>query len=223
MDQISFNARINIDYGKVRDGLLFDNYFDKQDKKQIKFVLKRVRNLADLKEPSVVSINPRLDNNQLNFITSVEDKTGKIKTVISERSARKMAVDDNFANRFVSNIRQAIVNTEITRKELKKIKALFKNSKTLQNDGFLSELPYFMLLHLNKGHNPADRIIYVLNEIQKNYPKEKSVVSIKKIRKASKTGQTSKVMSYFTVKNSDGEKVLPIQYLLKDPIQNLFA
>lgn len=30
-------------------------------------------------------------------------------------------------------------------------------------------------------------------------------------------------MSYITVKNSDGEKVLPIQYLLKDPIQNLFA
>ena len=223
MDNVSFKANIKTNRFKIKESLLFDKYFDKHTKADLKRVIKQVDSLSGMKEKSSVVINPRLDNNQLNLITTVKDKSSSVSTVIQERSARKIATDENFAARFVSNIKQAIVNTEITRKELKQIKKHINQSKTLENKDFIENLPNHYMTSLKKGNNPTKRILSVLKEIEKNYPNEKNILSIKNERTKPNQGKSSKVLSYFVVTNSKGEHKISMHSLLKDPAQNLFA
>lgn len=223
MDNVSFKANIKTNRFKIKESLLFDKYFDKHTKADLKRVIKQVDSLSGMEEKSSVVINPRLDNNQLNLITTVKDKSSSVRTVIQERSARKIATDENFAARFVSNIKQAIVNTEITRKELKQIKKHINQSKTLQNKDFIENLPNHYMTSLKKGNNPTKRILSVLKEIEKNYPNEKNILSIKNERTKPNQGKSSKVLSYFVVTNSKGEHKISMHSLLKDPAQNLFA
>ena len=222
-NNISFKANIQTNKFKIKENLLFDKYFDKQTKVELKKVIKQVDSLSVMKQKSSVVINPRLDNNQLNLITTVKDKSGKISSVIPERSARKIATDENFATRFVSNIKQAIVNTEITRKEVKQIKKHINKSKNLENKDFIENLPNHFIDSLKKGNNPTKRIISVLSDIEKNYPNEKNILSIKNERTKPNTGKSSKVLSYFIVSNSKGEHKIAMHSLLKDPAQNLFV
>ncbi len=222
-NNISFKANIQTNKIKIKESLLFDKYFNKQTNKNLKEVIKQVDGLSTMKQKSTVIINPRLDNNQLNLITTVQDKSGEINTVITERSARKIATDENFATRFVSNIKQAIINTEITRKELKQIKKHINKSKTLENKDFIENLPDHFIDSLKKGNNPTNRIISVLNDIEKNYPNDKNILSIKNERTKPNPGKSSKVLSYFIVSNSKGEHKIAMHSLLKDPVQNLFA
>lgn len=222
-NNISFKANIQTNKIKIKESLLFDKYFNKQTNKNLKEVIKQVDGLSTMKQKSTVIINPRLDNNQLNLITTVQDKSGEINTVITERSARKIATDKNFATRFVSNIKQAIINTEITRKELKQIKKHINKSKTLENKDFIENLPDHFIDSLKKGNNPTNRIILVLNDIEKNYPNDKNILSIKNERTKPNPGKSSKVLSYFIVSNSKGEHKIAMHSLLKDPVQNLFA
>lgn len=222
-NNISFKANIQTNKIKIKESLLFDKYFNKQTNKNLKEVIKQVDELSTMKQKSTVIINPRLDNNQLNLITTVKDKSGEINTVITERSARKIATDKNFATRFVSNIKQAIINTEITRKELKQIKKHINKSKTLENKDFIENLPDHFIDSLKKGNNPTNRIILVLNDIEKNYPNDKNILSIKNERTKPNPGKSSKVLSYFIVSNSKGEHKIAMHSLLKDPVQNLFA
>lgn len=222
-NNISFKANIQTNKFRIKENLIFDKYFDKQTKANFKKVIKQVDSLSTMKQKSSVNINPRLDNNQLNLITTVKDKSGEISTIIPERSARKIATDENFAARFVSNIKQAIVNTEITRKELKQIKKHINKSKTLENKGFIENLPNHFMNTLKKGNNPTQRIISVLQDIEKNYPNEKNILSIKNERTKPNQGKSSKVLSYFIVTNSQGEHKIAMHSLLKDPVQNLFA
>lgn len=219
MDNVSFKANINLDYFKVKEGMIFDRYFDKTDRKTLKRTLKEVQKLSSSKVKSNVDINPRLDNNQLNLITTVSDKTGNIKTVIPERSARKMVDDENFANRFISNIKQAIVNVDITRKNLKQINHTINKSNTLEDTGFTGRLPYYMLESLKQGTNSTKRIISILKKIDKKYPDEQNKISIKSIKNNKNHSKTT----YFVLENSQGEKKIPIQNLLRDPMQKLFA
>ena len=223
MDNVSFKANIKTNRFKIKESLLFDKYFDKHTKADLKRVIKQVDSLSAMEEKSSVVINPRLDNNQLNLITTVKDKSSSVSTVIQERSARKIATDENFAARFVSNIKQAIVNTEITRKELKQIKKHINQSKTLENKDFIENLPNHYMTSLKKGNNPTKRILSVLKEIEKNYPNEKNILSIKNERTKPNQGKSSKVLSYFVVTNSKGEHKISMHSLLKDPAQNLFA
>ncbi len=223
MDNVSFKANIKTNRFKIKESLLFDKYFDKHTKADLKRVIKQVDSLSGMEEKSSVVINPRLDNNQLNLITTVKDKSSSVSTVIQERSARKIATDENFAARFVSNIKQAIVNTEITRKELKQIKKHINQSKTLENKDFIENLPNHYMTSLKKGNNPTKRILSVLKEIEKNYPNEKNILSIKNERTKPNQGKSSKVLSYFVVTNSKGEHKISMHSLLKDPAQNLFA
>ena len=223
MDNVSFKANIKTNRFKIKESLLFDKYFDKHTKADLKRVIKQVDSLSAMEEKSSVVINPRLDNNQLNLITTVKDKSSSVSTVIQERSARKIATDENFAARFVSNIKQALVNTEITRKELKQIKKHINQSKTLENKDFIENLPNHYMTSLKKGNNPTKRILSVLKEIEKNYPNEKNILSIKNERTKPNQGKSSKVLSYFVVTNSKGEHKISMHSLLKDPAQNLFA
>ena len=223
MQNISFKANIKIDYQKLNEGLVFDSYFFGENKKNIKRIIKQVEALSEMKQKSSVSITPRLDHNQLNLITRVEDKKGIVQHVVTERSARKMVDDNGFAVRFISNIKQAIINVDITRKELKKIKKAMKDLHSIQDDGFMPNLPTYFLDSLNKCNNPTKRIISLLKKIDKTNPNEIKSVSIKTIKKRSEYPHTSKVMSYFCVKTGESERFLQIQHLMKDPSQNLLV
>lgn len=223
MQNISFKANIKIDYQKLNEGLVFDSYFFGENKKNIKRVIKQIEGLSEMKQKSSVSITPRLDHNQLNLITRVEDKKGIVQHVVTERSARKMVDDNGFAERFISNIKQAIINVDITRKELKKIKKAMKQLKSIKDEGFILNLPTYFLASLNKGNKPSQRIIELLEKIDKTNPDELKSVSIKTMKKRSEFPHTSKVMSYFCVKTKSGEKLLQIQHLMKDPSDNLFV
>lgn len=219
MDNVSFKARINTNKYNIREGMIFDRFFaDKTNKNVLKQTLRQVKNLSNLKEESTVTINPRLDSNQLNLITTVTDKTGKISTDIPERSARRMVENENFAHRFVDNIKQAIVNVEKVRKNIKLIDKTIKKSKTLQNDNFMERLPLYMIDNLNKNNNPTKRIVSVLKKIDKQYPNEINKISIQTRRNPKNHSKTT----YFVLENSRGEKKIMIQNLLKDPMQNLF-
>lgn len=220
MDNVSFKARINTNKYNIREGMIFDRFFaDKTNKNALKQTLRQVKNLSNLKEESTVTINPRLDSNQLNLITTVTDKTGKISTDIPERSARRMVENENFARRFVNNIKQAIVNVEKVRKNIKLIDKTIKKSKTLQNDNFMERLPLYMIDNLNKNNNPTKRIVSVLKKIDKQYPNEINKISIQTRRNPKNHSKTT----YFVLENSRGEKKIIIQNLLKDPMDNLFA
>ena len=220
MDNVSFKARINTNKYNIREGMIFDRFFaDKTNKNVLKQTLRQVKNLSNLKEESTVTINPRLDSNQLNLITTVTDKTGKISTDIPERSARRMVENENFAHRFVDNIKQAIVNVEKVRKNIKLIDKTIKKSKTLQNDNFIERLPLYMIDNLNKNNNPTKRIVSVLKKIDKQYPNERNKISIQTRRNPKNHSKTT----YFVLENSRGEKKIMIQNLLKDPMDNLFA
>ena len=220
MDNVSFKARINTNKYNIREGMIFDRFFaDKTNKNALKQTLRQVKNLSNLKEESTVTINPRLDSNQLNLITTVTDKTGKISTDIPERSARRMVENENFARRFVDNIKQAIVNVEKVRKNIKLIDKTIKKSKTLQNDNFMERLPLYMIDNLNKNNNPTKRIVSVLKKIDKQYPNEINKISIQTRRNPKNHSKTT----YFVLENSLGEKKIMIQNLLKDPMDNLFA
>lgn len=220
MDNVSFKAHINTNKYNIREGMIFDRFFaDKTNKNALKQTLRQVKNLSNLKEESTVTINPRLDSNQLNLITTVTDKTGKISTDIPERSARRMVENENFARRFVDNIKQAIVNVEKVRKNIKLIDKTIKKSKTLQNDNFMERLPLYMIDNLNKNNNPTKRIVSVLKKIDKQYPNEINKISIQTRRNPKNHSKTT----YFVLENSRGEKKIMIQNLLKDPMDNLFA
>ena len=220
MDNVSFKARINTNKYNIREGMIFDRFFaDKTNKNALKQTLRQVKNLSNLKEESAVTINPRLDSNQLNLITTVTDKTGKISTDIPERSARRMVENENFARRFVDNVKQAIVNVEKVRKNIKLIDKTIKKSKTLQNDNFMERLPLYMIDNLNKNNNPTKRIVSVLKKIDKQYPNERNKISIQTRRNPKNHSKTT----YFVLENSRGEKKIMIQNLLKDPMDNLFA
>ncbi len=223
VNNTSFGANVNINYNRLQGDLLFDKFFNLRDKQDLVEILGKVEKFSKMKEKSSVNIVSRLDNNQLNLVTTVEDKSGSIKTIINERSARKMVYDNDFTCRFLSNIKQAIVNVEVVRKELKKINSVFKGSESLVDNGFTKELPYYMLDNLKKGNNPTKRIIKILKRIEKENPKQENIISIKKVKKESKVGKSSKVQSYFAIKNKKGEKMVPLQYLMKDSIDSLFA
>ncbi len=218
MGDVSFKANINTNYFKVREGTFLDSYFTKDDRKLLKQTIKKVEDLRTLKEKSTVTINPRLDSNQLNLIATVTDKTGEISTVIPERSARRMVDNENFANRFVTNIKQAIINVDKTRKNIKLIDKTIRNSKTLENNNFIEKLPFYMLENLKKNNNPTKRILSVLNNIDKKYPDEINKISIQTRRNKNNSKTT-----YFVLENSLGEKKVLVQSLFKDPLEKIFA
>lgn len=223
-NSVSFKARINIDRMKLKEGFIFDRQFSNRAYKQdLKKTIKQVEELAKMKEKSVVDITPRLDNNQLNLITRVHSKDNTISTIINERSARKMTSDENFAQRFVRNVANTIKNVDIASKGLKEIRKTIKGSKTLEDSGFAAALPYYMINSLNSGNNPTKRIISVLKKIEKEYPKEKNIISIKNEHHYNDKTRRSYTSSYFVLANSKGEKKIPMSSLLKDPSQNLFA
>lgn len=218
---ISFSANINTNFEKVEQCLAKDKFFNDLSKQKIRDLLRQIEGLCILKEKSNVEILPRLDNNQLNLIAKVGDFSNTITTIIKERSARKIATDTNFATRYFNAIKQSIINVETTSFELNKISEFIQNSKIIKDSGFINNLYTPFLEQLNKGNNPAKRIIEILKRIDNSFQKP-CIVAIKNIKTYGGINKRSCVRTNFSLTNEKGEKLTPISYLLKDPIDNLF-
>lgn len=217
----SFRANININYKKVEQSLVSDKFFNEQAKEQIRNLLRQIDKLSVLKEKSNVEIHPRLDNNKLSLIATVSNEANDITTTITERCARKLATDENFANRFFNHIKQAIVNVDITSKELSNILKFIEKSKNIKDTGFINNLATSFLAQLDKGNNPTKRILEILQKIEQHNTKTCNI-AIKDIKSYGGIHKRSTVRTNFSVTNENGEKLVPITYLLKDPIDNLF-
>ncbi len=223
MKAVSFKAYINIDRSKLQSALNQDKYFfNTANRERINGIINQVESLAAMKEKSTVNIMPRLDNNQLNLICTVKDKTGKITDVISQRSARKMSSDKDFAKSFIYGISTAIKNVNKARKIIKQIKKAIKQSKTLEDAGFTSNIHRYLLTALKKDYNPQKRIISILKQIEKENPGETNVVSIEfvKSKMDDKTKQTH-INPYFCINNSKGKKMIPLPKLIYSSIRFL--
>lgn len=222
MDRISFKANININYLKLSEGFARDRRFiqNNSNRANIYGVLDQIKSFAQMKENSLVNIQPRIDNNILNLICTVEDGTKEVCSVISERSARKIAEEAEFAQRFVSNIKSAIQNVEVVKKDLLRIRQFISDSKTLKETNLTQDLSRYMLEHLQKKYNPTDRIISILKGIEENFPNEQNIVSL--IRNPL-INNARKHCTYFSLKNGQGEKTIPVALFLKDSAMNLFV
>lgn len=221
MDRITFKANININYLKLNEGFAKDKRFiqNSVNRANIYRVLNQIKSFTQMKEDSLVDIQPRIDNNILNLICTVEDKTREVRSVILERSARKIAEEPEFAQRFVSNIKSAIQNVEVVKKDLSRIRQFISNSKTIDETNLTRNLSGYMLEHLQKNNNPTDRIISILKGIEEQFSNEQNIVSLIRNPLVNNSG---KHCTYFSLKNAHGEKTIPIALFLKDSVINIF-
>ena len=223
MNNISFKANVNTNLAKIQAARMSDKFFvEKVNGQNLDAVIHKVASLASMKENSRVRINPRLDNNMLNLICTVGDDKSIIETTVNERSARRLAKDSNFSERFVQNIAKAIRNVDRTKNCVLEINDFIKESKTIKDERFISELPFYILRAFNNDTNPTKRLLSILKRIEMEYPNEVNSISIKNIGNRGGAYKQSRVNTYFCIRNDQIDKRIPINYIMKDPIENLF-
>lgn len=223
-NNISFKARVFMNTAEIKKDCQSDKFFQNaQYSKNLDEVMSQVDSLSLMKENSVVRISPRLDNNKLNLICRVSDDLSMVETVVKERSARNIAKESSFAERFVRNIANAIKNVDKTKESVLEVNDFINNSKTLQDDGFMSNLPKNILHSFENNVNPTKRIISVLERIEKEYPNEVNSISIKNIKNNFEIGKQSRINTYFCIQNSKIDKKTPMHLIMKDPMDNLFV
>ena len=223
MEGISFKANINTNLKHIQTARLSDKFFlEKVNGQNLDAVIHKVASLASMKENSCVYITPRLDNNILNLICKVRDEKSIIETTIKERSARRFANDSNFSERFIQNIAKAIENVDKTKNCVLEIKDFIKKSKTIKDEKFMCELPYYILKSFNNGINPTKRLLSILKQIEIEYPNEINNISIKNFHNKYERYKQSRICTYFCISNGQIDKKIPINYIMKDPIENLF-
>lgn len=223
MNKISFKANININPAKIQTASRSDKFFiEKVNGQNLDAVIQKVASLATMKENSIVRITPRLDNNILNLICKVCDENSIVETTIKERSARRLAQDSNFSERFVQNIAKAIENVDKTKNCILEINDFIKKSKTIKDEKFMCELPYYILNSFNNGINPTKRLLSILKQIEMEYPNEINNISIKNFTNKYERYKQSRIYTYFCISNEQIDKKIPINYIMKDPVENLF-
>ena len=97
-----------------------------------------------------------------------------------------------------------------------------EHDNVTKDKDFIAKLPNFMLESLKKGNNPTQRILSILKQIEKEFPEQKSNISIKNIKTPARLNKQSRINSFFYVENTTEQKRLPMSLLLKDPAANLF-
>ena len=223
MNKISFKANINTNLKNIQTARMSDKFFiEKVNGQNLDTVIQKVASLASMKENSKVFIRPRLDNNILNLICTVRDENSIVSTTINERSARRLAQDSNFSERFVQNIAKAIENVDKTKNCVLEINDFIKKSKTIKDEKFMCELPYYILKSFNNGINPTKRLLSILKQIEIEYPNEINKISIKNFTNKYERYKQSRIYTYFCISNGQIDKKIPINYILKDPVENLF-
>ena len=223
MNKISFKANINTNLKNIQTARIADKFFiEKVNGQKLDTVIQRVASLATMKENSIVSITPRLDNNILNLICKVRDENSIVETTINERSARRLVQDSNFSERFVQNVAKAIENVDKTKNCVLEINDYIKKSKTIKDEKFMCELPYYILKSFKNGTNPTKRLLSILKQIEIEYPNEINKISIKNFTNKYERYKQSRVNTYFCISNGQIDKKIPINYIMKDPVENLF-
>ena len=224
MNQISFKANINTNLTKIQTVRLSDKFFREEvNGQKLDTVIQRVASLASMKENSNVHINPRLNNNILNLICTVSDENSIVQHTIKERSARKLVQDPNFSERFVQKIAKAIRNVDKTRNSVLQIIDFIQKSQTLKSEQFICKLPSNILNSFNNDIDPTMRILSILKQIETDFSNEINHISIENIRSKGEFYKASKVNTYFCIRNGQINKKVPINYIMKDPIENLFT
>lgn len=223
MNKISFKANINTNLKNIQTARMSDKFFiEKYNGQNLDTVIQKVASLTSMKENSKVFIRPRLDNNILNLICTVQDENSIVSTTINERSARRLVQDSNFSERFVQNIAKAIENVDKTKNCVLEINDFIKKSKTIKDEKFMCELPYYILKSFNNGINPTKRLLSILKQIEIEYPNEINNISIKNFTNKYERYKQSRVYTYFCISNGQIDKKIPINYIMKDPIENIF-
>ena len=223
MNKISFKANINTNLKNIQAARMSDKFFiEKVNGQNLDTVIQKVASLASMKENSKVFIRPRIDNNILNLICTVRDENSIVSTTINERSARRLAQDSNFSERFVQNIAKAIENVDKTKNCVLEVNDFIKKSKTIKDEKFMSELPYYILKSFNNGINPTKRLLSILKQIEIEYPNEINTISIKNFTNKHEHYKQSRIYTYFCISNGQIDKRIPINYIMKDPVENLF-
>lgn len=223
MNEISFKANINTNLAMIQTARKSDKFFiEKVNGQNLDTVIQKVASLASMKENSLVSITPRLDNNILNLICKVRDENSIIETTINERSARRLAQDSSFSERFVQNISKAIKNVDKTKNCILEIKDFIKKSKTIKDERFICELPFYILRAFNNDTDPTKRLLSILKRIEMEYPNETNYISIKNIKNKFERYKQSRVNTYFCIRNEQIDEKIPLNYIIKDPIEKLF-
>lgn len=219
MDRISFKANIIINKPLLKQAYQSDKFFAKEANiKSLEKVLARVSELKNLPENSTVTITPRLDNNILNLICKVTDESSTVTTTIKERGARNIVSDKNFAERFIQSISNSIRNVDKTRKGIGFVRECINSCDTIKDVGFLNVLPDYILKNFENGINPISRINSILKRIQNEYPNMENQILIKNIKNA----QMKRIKTCFLLRNKEVDRQIPINTLMKDPIDNLF-
>lgn len=224
MKSLSFKARIYMDTPGIKKACQSDKFFGNDEYvKNLDEVMTRVDSLGEMKENSVVRISPRLDNNKLNLICRVSDDFSMVETVVNERSARNIAKEPSFADRFVQSIANAIKNVDRTKESVLEVNEFVNKSNTLKDAGFMDKLPENILNSFKNNVNPTKRIISVLERVEKEYPNDVNSISIKNIKNRAGIWKQSRINTYFCISNSQVDKKIPIHFIMKDPVDNIFA
>lgn len=188
MSTISYQATINADKKEIRRTLSNDKKMGLPQLANIDRIIDEVHTYSDMPQNSVVTIEPREHNNHsCSLICNVYDETGRVWWPIWERDARKLAVDRDFARRYKSNIRKAIVGVDEQGKSSSEIYDAFCDCKTIKGvsnqNGYLTDKPkediakYFITKTssamggiFKENLNPTRNIINTLKGIDESNP-----------------------------------------------------
>ena len=113
-------------------------------------------------------------------------------------------------------------NVDKTKNCVLEVNDFIKKSKTIKDEKFMSELPYYILKSFDNGINPTKRLLSILKQIEIEFPNEINNISIKNFANKYERYKQSRVYTYFCISNGQIDKKIPINYIMKDPVENLF-
>ena len=237
INNINFKATINIDRKDINQKLSKDKKMGRENISAINKMLDTVDSFSKMSEDSIVTIQP-LQNDKTNvyrLLCRVSDKDNLITRTINERDARKLSSDEDFANKYVKNIHQAISDVEIEGEAIKQIKETIVNSKTIKGiapydekklrpmskeetaDYFINRIKYSFDDKFLQNINPTERVISILKKVDESKPEANKYISV---------GRENKGPTRFKVIFENPDKTtksvsIPLNTLLYDTSDNL--
>ena len=237
VNSINFKAYINFDRQEINQKLSEDKKMESQNMVAINKILDKVDTFSKMPEDSVVNIDPMRCgyNNVFKLLCKVSDKDNLITRIISERGARKLSSDEEFADRYVNNIQKAISDVEIEGEAIKQIKDVIINSKTIKGiasydekrlrpmskeetaDYFIDRTKYSIDEKFIQNVNPTERIISILKKLDESKPETDKYISIGRLNK----GPTRFKVIFENQDKTTSSVSIPLSTLLYDTSDNL--
>lgn len=237
LNNINFRAVINFDRKDINQKLSLDRKIGPENISAINKMLDTVDSFSKMSEDSVVTIQP-LQNDKTNvyrLLCRVSDKDNLITRTISERDARKLSSDENYADRYVNNIHRAISDVEIEGDAIKQIKEVIINSKTIKGiapydekflrpmskeetaDYFTDRIKYSFDDKFLQNVNPTVRVLSILKKIDESNPEADKYISVGRENK----GPTRFKVIYENPDKTTKSVSIPLSTLLYDTSENL--